>query len=57
MKAAKTMTDSLGRDALRPLFLNHVSLISAMAAEAAAKRGVSPDWELWLATKRALLGE
>ena len=45
------------REALRPLFLNHVALISAMAAEAASKRGVAPDWELWLATKRALLGE
>lgn len=43
--------------ALRTLFLNHVNLISQMAAEAAAKRAVPLDWQLWLATKRALLGE
>lgn len=43
--------------ALRALYLNHINLISAMASEAAAKRGVPLDWTLWLATKRALLGE
>ena len=43
--------------ALRGLFLNHINLISAMAAEAAAKRAVPLDWPLWLATKRALLGD
>ena len=45
------------KTALRALYLNHINLISAMAAEAAAKRGVPPDWPLWLATKTALLGE
>lgn len=49
-------TDAV-KAALRALYLNHVALISAMAAEASAKRGVAPDWQLWLATKTALLGE
>lgn len=43
--------------AVRDLRMNRLCLICAMAAEAAAKRGVPLDWTLWLATKRALLGE
>lgn len=45
------------RSPVRDLRMNRLCLISAMAAEAAAKRGVAPDWPLWLATKTALLGE
>ena len=45
------------KSAVRDLRMNRLVLISAMAAEAAAKRGVPPDWPLWLATKTALLGE
>ena len=45
------------RSSIRDLRMNRLCLISAMAAEAAAKRGVAPDWPLWLATKTALLGE
>ena len=54
--AAGLPVQSVPPPILKELRMNRLALLCAMTAEAAERRGQAPDWELWLQTRRALLG-